>query len=136
MRRNLLFGDVRFEDDVRAAKEIDRRQWLDALQKQVEENQNRKYTHVEPERRQDFLRDNIQPLVQEAASRHQQQKETSTTNNTKQDLNRFDQHDSSMQQTRSEGDKSTKHDKRAQLIDKLKRNGYQMDLLTEIAPGN
>ena len=40
MRTNLLFGDVRFEDDVRTAKEIERRQWLEDLQRQVEEKKH------------------------------------------------------------------------------------------------
>ena len=55
---NLLFGDVRFEDDVKAAKEIDRRRWLDDLQRQVEENKNKNSYRVETDRRQNFLYDN------------------------------------------------------------------------------
>ncbi|CAF0947908.1 unnamed protein product [Rotaria sordida] len=125
MRTNLLFGDVRFEDDVKTAKEIERRQWLEDLQKQVEENKHKKYFQQETDRRQDFLHENIRPLVQEAAHRHQQQ-----TNHNGQDLNRFNQHDSLVQQN-FETNESTKYDKRAQLVEKLKRNGYPIDSLTK-----
>ncbi|CAF2658289.1 unnamed protein product [Rotaria sp. Silwood2] len=104
MRTNLLFGDVRFEDDVKTAKEIERRQWLEGLQKQVEENKHKKSFQQETDRRQDFLHENVQPLVQEAAYRHQQQQNF--------DIN-----------------ESNKYDKRSQLMDKLKRNGYPTDSL-------
>jgi len=72
MRTNLRFGDVRFDEDVKTAKEMDRRQWLDDLQKQVEENKRKKFPTYElpTERRPDFLHENVQPLVQEAANRH------------------------------------------------------------------
>ena len=116
MRTNLLFGDVRFEDDVKTAKEIERRQWLDDLQKQIEENKRQKYTQQETERRQDFLHKNVHPLIQEAANRHQQQNDT---------YNHFGQNPNKFNQTYE----TEQSDKRAQLIDKLKRNGYQTDLL-------
>jgi hypothetical protein len=146
MRRNLLFGDVRFEDDVKSAKEIERRQWLDDLQKQIEENKRQKFTQQETERRQDFLHENLQPLVQEAAHRHQQQKETSpippsntlTTNSSGQDLNKTNRHDSIVQQTYGkilEATELAKYDKKAQLIEKLKRNGHKTDLLAKTLPG-
>ncbi|CAF4680983.1 unnamed protein product [Rotaria sp. Silwood1] len=125
MRRNLLFGDVRFEDDVKTAKEIERRQWLEDLQKQVEDNKHKKSFQQETERRQDFLHENVQPLIQEAAYRHQQQ-----TNYTGQDLNRFNQHDSLVQKN-FETNESNNYDKRSQLIDKLKRNGYPIDSITK-----
>lgn len=82
MRRNLLFGDVRFDEDVKTAKEIERRQWLDDLQKQIEDNKRKRYSYQEIERRNDFLNENVRPIVQEAANRHQpqQQKDFSTTN--------------------------------------------------------
>ncbi len=98
MRTNLAFGTGRQEEDIKAAQEIERRQWLGDLHKQIEENKRKKYASHESERRQDFLRDNVQPLIQEAANRHQQPTEMSTTNHqTGQDLNRFHQHDSSVQ---------------------------------------
>jgi hypothetical protein len=133
MRTNLLFGDVRYEDDVKTAKEIERRQWLGDLQKQIEDNKRQKYTQQETERRQDFLHENVQPLVQEAANRHQQQKDSG------QDLNKFNQRDSVVQQTYDkilEAGELAKYDKRTQLIDKLKRNGHQTDSLAKTIPGN
>jgi hypothetical protein len=133
MRTNLLFGDVRYEDDVKTAKEIERRQWLGELQKQIEDNKRQKYTQQETERRQDFLHENVQPLVQEAANRHQQQKDSG------QDLNKFNQRDSVVQQTYDkilEAGELAKYDKRTQLIDKLKRNGHQTDSLAKTIPGN
>jgi len=139
MRTNLLFGDVRFDDDVKAAKEIERRQWLDDLHKQIEDNKRKRFVLQETERRQDFLNENVQTIIQEAANRHPQQKDFSTTNNSGQDLNKFQQNDSSVQQTYDkihEADDSTKYDKRAQLIDKLKRNGYQADFLNKTLPSN
>jgi len=146
MRTNLLFGDVRFEDDVKNAKEIERRQWLDDLQKQIEENKRQKFTQQETERRQDFLHENLQPLVQEAANRHQQQKEPSptptsntlTTNQNGQDLNKTNRHDSIVKQTYDkilEATELAKYDKKAQLIEKLKRNGHKTDLLSKTLPG-
>jgi hypothetical protein len=146
MRTNLLFGDVRFEDDVKSAKEIERRQWLDDLQKQIEENKRQKFTQKETERRQDFLHENVQPLVQEAANRHQQQKEPSPiptsntliTNNTGQDLSKTNRHDSIVKQTYDkilEATELAKYEKKAQLIEKLKRNGHKTDLLSKTLPG-
>jgi hypothetical protein len=88
MRTNLLFGDVRFEEDIRTAKEIERRQWLGDLQKQIEDNKRSKFTRHEVERRQDFLNENVQSLIQEAANRHQTTKET-LTQPTGQDINRL-----------------------------------------------
>ncbi|CAF1424183.1 unnamed protein product [Rotaria magnacalcarata] len=108
MRRNLLFGDVRFEDDVKTAKEIERRQWLEDLQRQVEEKKQRKFSVHETDRRQDFLRENVQPIIQEAANRHQQP--TMETND------------------------PTKYERRSQLLDKLQRNGYPIDLLSKNIP--
>jgi len=94
MRTNLAFGNGRQEQDIKTMQEIERRQWLDDLHKQIEENKRKKYASQESERRQDFLRDNVQPLIQEAANRHQQPPEISTTNHhTGQDLNRFHQHE-------------------------------------------
>ncbi|CAF4172442.1 unnamed protein product [Adineta steineri] len=75
MRTNLLLGNVRFEDDVKIAKEMERRQWLDDLQRQIEDNKRKKFTQQETERRQDFLHENVQPIVQEASNRHQQQQQ-------------------------------------------------------------
>jgi len=125
MRTNLLFGDVRFDEDVKTAKEIERRQWLDDLRKQIEENKRKKYTQQETERRQDFLNENVQPILQEAANRHQQQRDIPTKNNSGQDLNKFYQRDSSVQQPYNKileaGDLAT-YDKRSRLIDNLKRN--------------
>ena len=89
MRTNLLFGDVRFDEDVKTAKEIERRQWLEDLQKQIEDNKRHKYTRQETERRQDFLNENVQPILQEAANRHQQQKEIPTTNHSDHHSSRF-----------------------------------------------
>jgi hypothetical protein len=74
MRTNLLFGDVRFEEDIR--------------QKQIEDNKRSKFTRHEVERRQDFLNENVQSLIQEAANRHQTTKET-LTQPTGQDINRL-----------------------------------------------
>jgi hypothetical protein len=146
MRTNLLFGDVRFEDDVKNAKEIERRQWLDDLQKQIEDNKRKKFTEQETERRQDFLHENIQPLLQEAANRHPPQIETSsipssqtlTTTHTGQDLNKSSRHDSVVQQTYDkivEATELAKYEKKAQLIEKLKRNGHKTDLLARTLPG-
>ena len=97
------------------------------------------YTQHETDRRHDFLNENIQPLVQEAAYRHQQQKDTSITNHNGQDFYKYNQHDSSAQQTHDksfEAAESAKYDKRAQLMDKLKRNGYPTDSLAKTLPGN
>lgn len=118
MRRNLFFGDVRFEDDVKTAKEIERRQWVEDLQRQVEENKNKRNFQQETERHQNFLHQNIQPLLQEAAYRHQQQQQkepspSSTTNNNTQEQNNYYQNDTS------------------QVLDKLRRNGYPVDLITK-----
>jgi hypothetical protein len=146
MRTNLLFGDVRFEDDVKTAKEIERRQWLDDLQRQIEENKRQKFTQQETERRQDFLHENIQPLMQEAANRHQQQKDTSPIpssntiipSNSGQDLNKSNRHDSVVKQTYDkilEATELAKYEKKAQLIEKLKRNGHKTDLLAKTLPG-
>ena len=120
MRTNLLFGDVRFDDDVRTAKEMERRQWLDDLQKQVEDNKRQKYTLQEFERRKDFLNENVQPLVQEAENRRFQQNGTSNNKNSQQT------HDRSFED----------NDKRAQLMDKLKRNGFQTDGLARTQSSN
>ena len=70
MRTNIAFGNDRHQEDVETLKEMERRQWLDDLHKQIEENKRKKYVQQESERRQDFLRDKVHPLVQEAASRH------------------------------------------------------------------
>ncbi|CAF2211967.1 unnamed protein product [Rotaria magnacalcarata] len=147
MRTNLLFGDVRFEDDVKTAKEMERRQWLDDLQRQIEENKRKKSRDQETERRHDFLQDNIQPLVQEAANRHQQEKEkepaTPTTNtlgqnNTSgQNPTKSNRHESLVQHTYDkilEATELAKYEKKAQLIEKLKRNGHKTDLLAKTLP--
>lgn len=138
MRTNLLFGDVRFEDDVKTAKEAERRQWLDDLQKQIEENKRQRFTQQESERRQDFLQENIQPLVQEAASRHTDVASTPAPNNqTGQDAQKSNQRDSVVQQTYNkilEATELAKYEKKAQLIEKLKRNGHQTDLLAKTLP--
>lgn len=143
MRTNLLFGDVRFEDDVRTAKERERRQWLDDLQKQIEENKRQRSTQQETERRQDFLQENIQPLIQEAAQRHQQETPapttTTTMNTTSQDAQRSSRHDSVVQQTYDkilEATELAKYEKKIQLIEKLKRNGHQTDLLAKTLPAS
>jgi hypothetical protein len=146
MRTNLLFGDVRFEDDVKNAKEIERRQWLDDLQKQIEDNKRHKFTQQETERRQDFLHENIQPLLQEAANRHQQPVDTSsvpsshtlTTTHNGQDLSKSNRHDTVVKQTYDkivEATELAKYEKKAQLIEKLKRNGHKTDLLARTLPG-
>ncbi|CAF4526191.1 unnamed protein product [Rotaria socialis] len=146
MRTNLLFGDVRFEDDVKTAKEMERRQWLDDLQRQIEDNKRKKSRDQETERRHDFLQDNIQPLVQEAANRHQQEKEpatptTDTTlgqNNTSgQNPTKSNRHESLVQHTYDkilEATELAKYEKKAQLIEKLKRNGHKTDLLAKTLP--
>ena len=141
MRTNLLFGDVRFEDDVRTAKEAERRQWLDDLRKQIEENKKQKTTQLETERRQDFLQENVQPLIQEAANRHEhasaiQPKETPVVPAA--ETQRSTQHDSVVQQTYKkilEATELAKYEKKAQLIEKLKRNGHKTDLLAKTLPG-
>lgn len=128
MRRNLLFGDVRFDDDVKTAKEIERRQWLDDLQKQIEDNKRKRFSQYETDRRQDFLTENVQPIVQEAANRQQQ------INNSSQEPNRFQQHDALVQQTYEkmlEANNAAKNEKRLQLIEKLKRSGHQTDHLVK-----
>lgn len=102
-----MFGDVRFDEDVKTAKEIERRQWLEDLQKQIEENKQKSYGPIHTERRQEFLHENVQPLLQEAAQRHQQQ-----TNDRINDLN-----------------DANKFDRRSQLMEKLRRNGYQTDII-------
>ncbi len=146
MRTNLLFGDVRFEDDVKSAKEIERRQWLDDLQKQIEENKRKKFTEQETERRQDFLQENLQPLLQEAAQRHQPSTETSSlpssntlpTNQSGQDTSKSHGRDLLVQQTYDkivEATELAKYEKKAQLIEKLKRNGHKTDLLARTLPG-
>jgi hypothetical protein len=146
MRTNLLFGDVRFEDDVKSAKEIERRRWLEDLQKQIEDNKRNKFTQQETERRHDFLQENIQPLVHEAPARHHPQMETSplpssqtlTTTYTGKDMNRSSRHDSVVQQTYDkivEATELAKYEKKAQLIEKLKRNGHKTDLLARTLPG-
>ncbi|CAF3506044.1 unnamed protein product [Rotaria sp. Silwood1] len=145
MRTNLLFGDVRFEDDVKTAKEMERRQWLEDLQKQIEENKRKKFKEQETERRQDFLHENIQPLLQEAANRHQPEKEVSSTptantlvtNTTVQNPTKSNRHDSLVQQTYDkivEATELAKYEKKAQLIEKLKRNGHKTDLLAKTLP--
>ena len=146
MRTNLLFGDVRFEDEVKSAKELERRQWLEDLQKQIEENKRKKFTEQETERRQDFLQENIQPLLQEAANRHPTQVETSpapssntlTTTTSGQETTKSRRHDSVVKQTYDkilEATEMAKYEKKAQLIEKLKRNGHQTDLLARTLPG-
>lgn len=133
MRRNLFFGDVRFDDDVKTAKEIERRQWLDDLQKQIEEKKRNKFSQYDTDRRQDFLNENVQPIVQEAANRQQQ------INNSTQDANRFQQHDALVQQTYEkmlEANDSAKYEKRMQLIEKLKRSGHQTDHLVKTLTSN
>ncbi len=149
MRTNLLFGDVRFEDDVKNAKEIERRQWLDDLQKQIEDNKRYKFTQQETERRQDILHESVQPLMQEASNRYQQQQQqkesspipTSNTLNTThsgQDLNKTNRHDSVVKQTYDkilEATELAKYEKKAQLIEKLKRNGHNTDLLAKTLLG-
>jgi hypothetical protein len=99
MRTNLAFGNARHEEDVKTAHEMERRQWLDDLHKQIEENKRKKNDVHETERRQDFLRDNVQPLMQEAANRHQQPTDISTTNHNGQYFNKFNQHDPSVNRT-------------------------------------
>jgi hypothetical protein len=121
MRTNLLFGDVRFDEEIKAAKEIERRQWLDDLQKQVEENKRGRFTRNETDRRHDFLNDNVPSIVQEAANRHQQQNGISPPrNHGVQQIH--DKH--------SDADDGSKSDKRTQLMDKLKRHGYPTDTLS------
>ncbi|UJR09115.1 hypothetical protein I4U23_013362 [Adineta vaga] len=147
MRTNLLLGNVRFEDDVKVAKEMERRQWLDDLQKQIEDNKRNKFTQQETERRQDFLHENVHPIVQEAANRHvpQQQKDPSpiptknapTTNTTGQESSKSRQHDAIVQQTYEkivEAAELAKYEKKQQLIEKLKRNGHKTDLLAKTLP--
>ena len=85
MRTNIAFGNARHEEDIKSAQELERRQWLDDLHKQIEENKRKKYATQETERQQDFLRDNVRPLMQEAANRHQQPTEIPTTNHNGQD---------------------------------------------------
>lgn len=147
MRTNLLFGDVRFEDDVKTAKEMERRKWLDDLQRQIEENKRNKSRQQETERRQDFLQEDIQPLVQEAANRHQQEKSVSPTpqsntvapTNNVQNVTKSSRHDSVVQQTYDkivEATELAKYEKKAQLIEKLKRNGHKTDLLAKTLPGS
>lgn len=97
MRTNLLFGDVRFEEDVKTAKEIERRQWLGDLQRQIEDNKRKKMGSYETDRRYDFLQENVQPLLQEAASRHQQQKEMPATQSAP-DLNKFNRQEPAARQ--------------------------------------
>ena len=155
MRTNLLFGDVRFEDDVRSAKEIERRQWLDDLRRQIEENKRQKVTQQETERRHDFLQDNLQPLMQEAADRRAPAAPTPagapakeqpplpantliTTGSNPPETKRSNQHDSIVQQTYKkilEAAELAKYEKKAQLIEKLKRNGHKTDLLAKTLPG-
>ena len=147
MRTNLLFGDVRFESEVKTAKEIERRQWLDDLQKQIEDNKRKKFTQQETERRHDFLQDNIQPLLQEAAHRHQAQLDTSpvpasntlnTSTTNAPEAQKSTRHDSVVQQTYDkilEATELAKYEKKAQLIEKLKRNGHKTDLLARTLPG-
>lgn len=142
MRTNLLFGDVRFEDDVRTAKEVERRQWLDDLRKQIEENKKQKSTQLETERRQDFLQENLQPLVQEAANRHQNLGTTPTKETpvapAAAETNRSTQHDSVVEQTYKkilEATELAKYEKKAQLIERLKRNGHKTELLAKTLPG-
>ena len=105
MRTNLLFGDVRYEDDVKTAKEIERRQWLDDLQKQIEENKRKKFTQDETDRRYDFLNEKVQPIIQEAFNRHHDAKDT--THNTR--------HDAAVQQALEAG-KSTSTDAYSESI--------------------
>ncbi|UJR37105.1 hypothetical protein I4U23_029809 [Adineta vaga] len=88
MRTNIAFGNGRHQEDVETTKELERRQWLDELHKQIEENKRKKYSQHESERRQDFLRDNMHPLVQEAANRHAPS-EVSSTHYNDQDSNKF-----------------------------------------------
>lgn len=128
MRTNLLFGDVRFDDDVRTAKELERRQWLDDLDKQVDDNKRHKTTRQEVERRKDFLNENIRPLLQEAEQRRQQPNGTSPSKNSNQDSNPYSQQalDKSF-----DGTDAGQNDRRAQLMDKLKRNGFQTDNLAK-----
>ncbi len=146
MRTNVLLGAVRFDDDVKIAKEMERRQWLEDLQKQIEDNKRKKFTQQETERRQDFLHENVKPLLQEASNRHQQQKDPSPipatnavgTNNSGQDSNKSKRHDLSVQQTYEkivEATELAKYEKKAQLIEKLKRNGHKTDLLAKTLPG-
>ena len=143
MRTNLLFGDVRFEDDVKSAKELERRQWLDDLQKQIEENKRTKVTQQETERREDFLHDSLQPLMQEAAHRQQQREPAPAptkppVSNSGQDTSKSKRHDSVVQETYSkilEATELAKYEKKALLIEKLKRNGHKTDLLAKTLPG-
>ncbi|CAF1002790.1 unnamed protein product [Adineta steineri] len=97
MRTNIAFGNSRHQDDVDNVKEIERRQWLNDLHKQIEDNKRKKYGQQETERRQDFLRENVNPLVQEAANRHQQSSDIS--NHIGRDSNKFNQNNTSEKQT-------------------------------------
>ncbi|CAF1248423.1 unnamed protein product [Didymodactylos carnosus] len=75
MRTNLLFGDVRFDDQVKTAKELERKQWLDDLKLQIEENKRQKITQKESERKQDILQEQIQPLLEKATHNHYQNRQ-------------------------------------------------------------
>ena len=113
-----------------------------------------KFTQQETERRQDFLHENLQPLMQEAAAR-QQQKEGGAPppqqppqptaapalapSGSGQDLNKLNRHETVVQQTYDkirEAAELAKYEKRSQLIEKLKRNGHKTDLLARTLPGN
>ena len=133
MRTNLLFGDVRFDDDVRTAKELERRQWLDDLHKQVDDNKRHRTIQQEADRRKDFLNENVRPLLQEAETRRQQQNGTLPSKNSNQDSNSYSQqaHDRSF-----DGNDAGNYDRRAQLMDKLKRNGFQTDTLAKTQSSN
>jgi hypothetical protein len=148
MRTNILFGDVRFDDHVRTAKEVERRQWLNDLRQQIEENKRQKFTQQESERRQDFLHEHLQPLMEEAAHRHVKQQDMSPISpsnpvqtNTMNiiETTKSNQHDSIVQQTYKkilEAAELAKYEKKKQLIEKLKRNGHRTDLLAKTLPGS
>lgn len=142
MRTNLLFGDVRFEDDVKTAKEVERQRWLDDLRRQIDENKRKKYSQEENERRQEIVQENLLSTRENPPVSNIFQTQTTTTPSSAPaappETNRSTQHDSLVQQTYQkilEAAEKAKYEKKAQLIEKLKRNGHKTELLAKTLPG-
>ena len=96
-----------------------------------------------------FQQENLQPFLQEAAQRHQTPpslrntsslptSNTLPTNSSGQDANKTHRYDFLVKKTYDKILKATelaKYEKKAQLIEKLKRNGHKTDLLAKKLPG-
>ncbi|CAF0869001.1 unnamed protein product [Didymodactylos carnosus] len=158
MRTNLLFGDVRFDDQVQMAKEVERKQWLDGLKSQIEDNKKKQFTIKINERKQDVLQEQIQPFLERATQNHYQNRQHNGFNQenisprsngdrdreqppqnsqSSSDIRKLNHHENVVKQTYDkivEASKMAEFEKRSQLIEKLKRGGHQVDKLQNTLP--